>query len=393
MDTTGEKRIYVDNSATTPLSEKALSAMLPYFRECFGNPSAIYSYGQEAKKALEDSRRVVANAIGALNNEIYFTSGGTESDNWAIYSACESKRGKGRHIIASAIEHNAVLRTLEKLETRGYEITLLKPDTYGHISPMQLDDAIRKDTVLISIMTANNVVGTILRIKELCGVARKHGIVFHTDAVQAAAHIPLDVRDLGVDMLSMSAHKFHGPKGSGAMFAKISLAPSPYITGGGQEKGQRSGTENVPGIAGMAAAIGEGVQDMEAAAKHLTILRDKLIERTLAIPGAYLTGDPVNRLPGHASFVFEGIEQSAFIINMLNEAGICASSGSACSASSTEAPHVLAALGYAEDISHSALRITLSRYNTEEEIDTINEKLPIIITDLRRKKKTIFKME
>ena len=393
MDTTGEKRIYVDNSATTPLSEKALSAMLPYFRECFGNPSAIYSYGQEAKKALEDSRRVVANAIGALNNEIYFTSGGTESDNWAIYSACESKRGKGRHIIASAIEHNAVLRTLEKLETRGYEITLLKPDTYGHISPKQLDDAIRKDTVLISIMTANNVVGTILRIKELCGVARKHGIVFHTDAVQAAAHIPLDVRDLGVDMLSMSAHKFHGPKGSGAMFAKISLAPSPYITGGGQEKGQRSGTENMPGIAGMAAAIGEGVQDMEAAAKHLTTLRDKLIERTLVIPGAYLTGDPVNRLPGHASFVFEGIEQSAFIINMLNEAGICASSGSACSASSTEAPHVLAALGYAEDISHSALRITLSRYNTEEEIDTINEKLPIIITDLRRKKKTIFKME
>ena len=380
------KRIYVDNSATSPMSEEALQAMLPYFRECFGNPSAIYSYGQEAKKALEDSRRAVADAIGALNNEIYFTSGGTESDNWAIYSACEARAKKGKHIITSAIEHNAVLRTLEKLQDRGFEITLLRPDANGQIAPDQLAGAIRSDTILISIMMANNVVGTVLPIKELCDAAHKHGIIFHTDAVQAAAHIPINARALGVDMLSLSAHKFHGPKGAGAMFSKIPLVPAPYISGGGQEKGQRSGTENVPGTVGMAAAIAEGVKNMAAHTAHVSALRDKLIEHTLKIPGARLTGDPVKRLPGHASFVFEGIKQSVYIINMLNDEGICASSGSACSASSKEAPHVLAALGYDDGISHSALRISLSRYNTGEEIDVINQKLPLIINKLRGEK-------
>jgi cysteine desulfurase len=389
MDKIREKRIYVDNSATTALSEEALSAMLPYFREHFGNPSAIYSYGQEAKKALEDSRRMVAKAIGALNNEIYFTSGGTESDNWALYSICDLKNKKGKHIITSAIEHNAVLRTLEKLEKRGYETTLLQPDKQGQITTEQLANAIRSDTVLISIMTANNVVGTVLPIKELCDVAHKQGILFHTDAVQAAAHLPLNVRTLGIDMLSLSAHKFHGPKGVGAMFSKIPLVPTPYITGGGQEKGQRSGTENVPGIVGMAAAIAEGVKNLERNTQQVTTLRDKLIEHTLRIPGAYLTGDPGNRLPGHASFIFEGVKQSVYLINMLNDAGICASSGSACSASSTEAPHVLAALGYDDSISHSALRISLSHYNTEEEIDAINETLPLIITALRQGKASI----
>lgn len=383
---TGQKRIYVDNSATTALSEGALSAMLPYFRENFGNPSAIYSYGQEAKKALEDSRRMVAKAIGALNNEIYFTSGGTESDNWAMYSACELKNNKGKHIITSAIEHNAILRTSEKLGKQGYEITLLQPDKKGQISPEQLINAIRSDTILISIMMANNVVGTVLQIKELCDVAHKHGILFHTDAVQATAHIPINVRALGIDLLSMSAHKFHGPKGVGAMFSKIPLIPVPYITGGGQEKGQRSGTENVSGIVGMAAAITEGAKNLQGNTEYVTALRNKLIEYTLKIPGTYLTGDPVNRLPGHASFVFEGVKQSVYLINMLNEEGICASSGSACSASSTEAPHVLAALGYDESISHSALRISLSPYNTEAEIDTINQKLPILITRLRQMK-------
>jgi cysteine desulfurase len=379
-------RIYVDNSATTAVSKVSLEAMLPYFSENFGNASAIYSYGQEAKKKLEDSRRVVAKSIGALNNEIYFTSGGTESDNWAIHSVCELKHKSGKHIIAGAIEHNAVLRTLEKLEKQGYEITLLAPDRYGQISPETLENAIRNDTILISIMTANNVVGTVLPVKELCDTAHKHGVIFHTDAVQAAAHIPLNVRHLGVDLLSMSAHKFHGPKGVGALFVKVALKPAAYITGGGQEKGYRSGTENIAGIAGMAAAIEEGTENLAENTKYLKALRNKLIEQTLKIPGAYLTGDPENRLPGHASFVFEGIDQSVYIINALNEEGICASSGSACSASSKEAPHVLAAMGYDDRISHSALRISLSRYNTEEEIDVINAKLALIISALRHKK-------
>jgi cysteine desulfurase len=379
------ERIYADNSATTALSEEALAAMMPCFRENFGNPSAIYSYGQTAKKTLEDSRRAVAQAIGALNNEIYFTSGGTESDNWAIHSVCELKAKKGKHLIASAIEHNAVLRTLEKLEKQGYAVTLLKPDKQGQITAEQLAKAIRNDTILISVMTANNVVGTVLPVKELCDTAHKRGVIFHTDAVQAAAHLPLNVRNLNVDMLSLSAHKFHGPKGVGVLFSKIPFVPAPYITGGGQEKGQRSGTENVPGIAGMAAAIAEGVKNLDSNTTYVAALRDKLIEHTLKIPGAYLTGDPINRLPGHASFVFEGVKQSVYLINMLNSAGICASSGSACSASSKEAPHVLSALGYEDSIARSALRISLSHYNTEEEIDIINEKLPVIVTALRQR--------
>ena len=382
-----ENIIYVDNSATTAVSEKALQAMLPYFREHYGNPSSIHSHGQEAQKALENARRTVASAIGALNSEIFFTSGGTESDNWAIHSVCELKRNKGNHIIASTIEHNAVLKTLEKLQKRGFVITLLEPDKCGQITAEQLQQNIRNDTILISIMTANNVVGTILPIKELCDIAHNNGIIFHTDAVQAVAHIPLNVRTLGIDLLSMSAHKFHGPKGVGALFSKVSLLPPPYLTGGGQEKGRRSGTENVAGIVGMAAAIQEGTENLSKNNKKITANRDKLIENVLKIPGAYLTGDPVNRLPGLASFIFEGIEHAAFIINKLNEYGICASSGSACSASSKESSHVLTAMGYDESISHGTLRISLSEYNTEEEIDVIINKLPLIIAEIRSKKK------
>ena len=382
-----EKIIYVDNSATTAVSEKALLAMLPYFRENYGNPSSIHSHGQEAQKALENSRRMVASAIGAYNNEIFFTSGGTESDNWAIHSVCELKRDKGGHIISTAIEHNAVLKTLEKLRKRGFGITLLEPDKYGQITVEQLERNIRNDTILVSIMTANNVVGTILPIKELCDAAHKKGIIFHTDAVQAVSHIPINVRTLGVDLLSMSAHKFHGPKGVGALFSKLSLLPPPYLTGGGQEKGYRSGTENVSGIVGMAAAIKEGTENLSENTEKIRSNRDKLIENVLKIPGAYLTGDPVNRLPGLASFIFEGIEQAAFIINKLNRYGICASSGSACSASSKEASHVLVAMGYDESISHGTLRISLSEYNTEEEIDTIINKLPLIIAEIRSENK------
>jgi cysteine desulfurase len=383
-----ENIIYVDNSATTPMAEKAFQTMLPFFREDFGNPSAIYSYGQNAKKALEDSRRKVADSIGAYNNEIYFTSGGTESDNWAIHCACELNASKGKHIISSAFEHNAVMRTLEKLGTQGYEITLLQPDKNGQITPQQIENAIRQDTILVSIMMANNVVGTILPIKELCDAAHQHKIIFHTDAVQATAHTPINVRHLGVDMLSMSAHKFHGPKGVGALFSKISFPLKPYITGGGQEKGQRSGTENVAGIVGMAAAIEEETASLDENMKYVKELRDRLVKRTLEISGSYLTGDPKERLPGHASFVFEGIEHSSYIINELNETGICASSGSACSASSKEAPHVLLSMGYDERISASSLRVSLSHYNTEKEIDIINKKLPSIVDKIRQKKQT-----
>ncbi|MDR1574987.1 MAG: cysteine desulfurase [Treponema sp.] len=377
------ERIYVDNSATTAVSEKAFSAMLPYFREKFGNPSAIHSYGQEAKKALEDSRSIVAKAIGAYNNEIYFTSGGTESNNWAIDGVCQLKKDKGKHIISSAVEHSAVLRTLEKLELRGYSVTLLKPDKNGGISPEQLQDAIREDTILVSVMMANNVVGTLMPVKKLCDTAHKRGVLFHTDAVQAITHIPIDVHYLGIDLLSMSAHKLHGPKGVGALFIRLPLHLPPYHTGGGQEKGLRSGTENVPGTAGMAAAVEEGVTALPAVTNSITSLRDRLIENILKIPGAYLTGDPVERLPGLASFVFENIE-SALLINKLNEAGICASPGSACSASSKEGPHVLSAMGYDDDIARSALRISLSAYNTEGEINYIIDKLPPMVAELRK---------
>ncbi|MDR1298917.1 MAG: cysteine desulfurase [Oscillospiraceae bacterium] len=378
-------RIYVDNSATTQVSEAALDAMLPCFREQFGNPSAIYSCGQDAKKLMESSRASIAGSIGAMSSEIFFCSGGTESDNWAIYSACERNRGKGGHIISTAIEHSAVLRTLEKMETQGYEVTLLRPDARGQITPEQLEQAIRSDTILVSIMAANNVVGTVLPIARLCQAAHRRHILFHTDAVQAAGHIPINVRELGVDMLSISAHKFHGPKGAGALFSKIPRIPPPYITGGGQEKGARSGTENIPGIVGMAAALCGAADTMAEDAQYIAGLRDALIERTLGIPGAQLTGDPENRLPGHASFVFDTGKDSAHLINMLNEEGICASSGSACSASSSEAPHVLTAMGYGP-VSRSALRITLSKYNTMGEIDEITQKLPVIVAKLKNRK-------
>ncbi|MDR2665227.1 MAG: cysteine desulfurase [Oscillospiraceae bacterium] len=377
--------IYVDNSATTPVSEAALEAMIPCFREQYGNPSAIYGFGQEAKKLLESSRAAVADAIGAKSSEIYFCSGGTESDNWAIYSACERSRGKGRHIVSQAAEHSAVLRALEKMEERGYEVTLLQPDRYGTITPVQLERAMRDDTILVSIMMANNVVGTVLPIESLCETAHSRNALFHTDAVQAAGHIPIDVRELGVDMLSMSAHKFHGPKGAGALFSKIPRIPAPYITGGGQEKGARSGTENIPGIVGMAAALRDAADNMARDSRYVAMLRDALVARVLEIPGAKLTGDPENRLPGHASFVFDTGKDGAHLINMLSEEGICASSGSACSASSTEAPHVLTAMGHGS-ASRSALRITLSKYNTMDEIHAITQRLPSLVAKLKSRK-------
>lgn len=365
------KPIYMDHAATTAVSPTALEAMLPYFMEEFGNPSAVYSYGQTGKNAVEKCRDRVAKAIGAMRSEIYFTSGGTESDNWAIHGICRFRQGKGRHIITSAIEHNAVRRTAEQLEQDGYEVTFLQPDALGHISPEQLEAAIRPDTILVSIMLANNVVGTILNIKDLAAVAHRRHILFHTDAVQAVGHIPIRVRELGVDFLSVSAHKFNGPKGVGALYCKVPYRLPPLLTGGGQEKEGRSSTENVPGIVGMTAALEEMNSRMEENIRYLKELGGELTRRVLEIPGIYPTGDPEKRLPGFCSFVVEGIPHSVLLVNALNERGICVSSGSACSASSREASHVLLALGYDKRIAGCSLRITLGPENTMEEVDTV----------------------
>ncbi|MDO4617804.1 MAG: cysteine desulfurase family protein [Lachnospiraceae bacterium] len=362
-------RIYMDHSATTPVSERALNEMLPYFREEFGNPSAIYSYGQTGKNAIEKCRNRIAKCIGALPTEIYFTSGGTESDNWAIRSVCEMKKDKGKHIISTEIEHNAVKRTLQDLEQQGFEVTYLKPDQRGQISAEQLESAIRDDTILITVMLANNVVGTVLDIPALAAAARKRRILFHTDAVQAVAHIPVNVRKLGVDFLSISAHKFNGPKGVGVLFCRLPNRPKPLLTGGGQEKELRSGTENVPAIVGMTAALEEHMETLEEDITVLTEWGSYMTKKISEIPGVHPTGDQENRLPGFSSFLIEGIPHSVMLMNKLNEQNICVSSGSACSASSKEASHVITALGYDEQMATCSLRITLGMDNTKEEVD------------------------
>ncbi len=364
-------RIYMDHSATTPVSERALQEMLPYFREEFGNPSAIYSYGQTGKNILEKCRNRIAKCIGALPTEIYFTSGGTESDNWAVRSVCRMKQDKGKHIISTEIEHNAVKRTLQDLEEQGFEVTYLKPDAKGQITAEQLEAAIREDTILVTIMLANNVVGTVLDIPSLAACARKHRILFHTDAVQAVGHIPVNVRKLGVDFLSISAHKFNGPKGIGVLFCRLPNRLTPLLAGGGQEKTARSGTENVPGIVGMTAALEEHMETLEQDAAYLAELADHMIREITSLEGVYLTGDPDHRLPGFASFVIEGIPHSVMLMNKLNEQNICVSSGLACSASSKEASHVITALGYPEKLSGCSLRITLGTDNSKEDVEYV----------------------
>ena len=367
--------IYMDHSATTALSERALNAMMPFFREEFGNPSAIYDCGQAAKNTLERCRDRVAKCLGALRTEIYFTSGGTESDNWVIRSVCRAKKGRGKHIISTEIEHNAVRRTLEQLQEDGFEVTYLKPDSFGQITPEQLEAAIRPDTILVTIMMANNVVGTILDIRSLCAVAHRHHILFHTDAVQAVGHIPVNVRELGVDFLSLSAHKFNGPKGVGALYCRIPHRLKPMLTGGGQEKEGRSGTENIPGIVGLTEALEESIENLEENTAHLRRLQEYMTAEILKIPGIYLTGDPKNRLPGFCSFVVSGVEHSVHVVNRMNEQGICISSGSACSASSREASHVLLSLGWNKQLAGCALRITPGPENTQEEAEKVVQAL------------------
>ncbi len=373
--------IYLDHAATTPLSQHALEAMMPYLTKEFGNPSSVYLPGRKARNALDGARETIAAVFGAHPDEIYFTSGGTESDNWAIRSAgCFS--GTRNNLVVSAAEHHAVLHPAEAMHKNGCGLTVLGMDRFCRVSAAELRKAVGEETALVSIMAANNEVGTVMPVAELAETAHEAGALFHTDAVQAAGHIPLDVERLGVDMLSFSAHKFGGPKGVGGLYLRRSVRAGPGQLGGGQERGLRSGTENVAGVVGMAAALEESCRTLNENSVKISKLRSRLIRGILEIPGTVLTGDPEQRLPGSASFLFDGISGEALVL-LLDQNGICASSGSACSAGALEPSHVLLAMGYSEDAARGSLRLSLGAENTEAEIDTVLKILPGIISRLR----------
>jgi cysteine desulfurase len=377
-----ERFVYADNAATTPLAKIAFRAMEPWLTEKWGNPSSIYETAREARRAVEQARADIAAALGADPKEIYFTSGGTESDNWAIKSTAKAFSEKGKHLITSPIEHHAVTETMESLKSEGYEVTVLPVDKYGLVDPAALERTIRPDTVLITIMTANNEIGTIQPIKELAAIARRHGVVFHTDAVQAVGHIPIDVRDMDVDLLSLSSHKFRGPQGVGALYIRKGIRIPPLLHGGGHESGLRSGTENVAGICGMAAALKHAVETMPETMARLTRLRNKLTEKILQIPYTQITGHPEKRLPGLVSVVINFIEGESIVL-MLDRQGIYASSGSACTSGSLDPSHVLLAIGLPHEVAHGSLRFSFGEDTTEEDIDYIAEKLPPIVEKLR----------
>lgn len=376
-------RIYMDNAATTRLSDTALAAMTPCFQEAYGNPSSLHTPGQRAAEKLAEARAIFARNLHADPREITFTSGGSEADNQAIRSAAAlgARRGK-RHIVSTKFEHHAVLHTLQALEREGYEVTLLDIPPDGVVTAEQVREAIRPDTCLVSVMFANNEIGTIQPIAEIGAVCRRAGVLFHTDAVQAAGHVPLDVEALQVDLLSLSAHKFHGPKGVGVLYARRGVALTPLIHGGAQERGKRGGTEDLPGICGAAAAFDEACASMARNAAYLTPLRDRLIAGLTAIPHTVLNGDAARRLPGNVNVCFEGIEGESLLL-LLDEKGIAASSGSACTSGSLDPSHVLLALGRPHEVAHGSLRLTLSAENRPEEIDYLLEVLPGIVSYLR----------
>ena len=376
-------QVYADNAATTKMSRTAIDAMLPYMERIYGNPSSLHSVGQEAAEALQSARETIARCLNASPNEITFTSGGSEADNQAILSAAWLGVRKGKkHILSTAFEHHAVLHTLKKLEKEGFEVELLDVGPLGNITARQVADAIREDTCLVTPMYANNEIGSILPIAEIGAVCREKGVLFHTDAVQAAGHLPIDVKAQSIDMLSLSAHKFHGPKGVGVLYARRGVPLTSLIEGGAQERGKRAGTENIPGIMGMAAALEEACEHMEANAAHVSHLRDRLIEGLSRIPHSALNGDPVNRLPGNVSFCFEGIEGESLLL-LLDSKGICASSGSACTSGSLDPSHVLLAIGRPHEVAHGSLRLSLSEWNTDEEIDHILAEVPWVVEYLR----------
>lgn len=376
-------KIYADNAATTRMSRTAIDAMIPYMESVYGNPSSLYSIGQEAKEALDQARDQVAAVINADPKEILFTSGGSEADNQALRSAAAIGARKGKkHIISSAFEHHAILHTLNRLENEGFEITLLPVHEDGLIVPAELEAAIREDTCLVTIMTANNEIGTIQPIKEIGAICKKHGVIFHTDAVQAVGHLPIDVKEMQIDMLSASAHKFHGPKGVGFLYARKGIALTNLIEGGAQEKGKRAGTENVPGIMSMAAALKEAADHMEENTEHQKALRDRLIRGLLEIPHSALNGDAQKRLPGNANFCFEGIEGESLLL-LLDDKGISASSGSACTSGSLDPSHVLLAIGRVHDVAHGSLRLSLGEDITEEEVVYIIKSVKEVVEYLR----------
>ena len=376
--------VYADNAATTRVSKTALDAMLPYFTEIYGNPSSLHSVGQEAKEALENARERIAGHLGCQPREIYFTSGGTESDNMAIRTAAALGARKGkRHIISTAFEHHAVLHTLKKLEKEGFEVTLLSVKDTHNITADQVKAALREDTCLVTCMFANNEIGSVLPIREIGAVCKEAGVIFHTDAVQAVGHLPIHVKDDNIDMLSLSGHKFHGPRGTGVLYIRRGIAPANLIEGGGQERGKRPGTENLPGIMGMAAALDEAIANLEANTAHVTALRDKLIAGLSKVPHCVLNGDPVNRLPGNVSFCFEGIEGESLLL-LLDAKGVCASSGSACTSGSLDPSHVLLSIGRPHEIAHGSLRLSLCADNTDEEIDHILQVVPQVVEYLRK---------
>ena len=376
-------RIYADNAATTKMSSKAIEAMLPYMDKIYGNPSSLHTAGQQAKEALDNARERVAKLLGCEAREIIFTSGGSEADNQAIISAANmgAKKGK-KHIISTAFEHHAVLHTLDKLKKQGFEITLLDVGEKGRVSPQQVADAIREDTALVTVMYANNEIGTIQPIKEIGAVCREKGVLFHTDAVQAAGHLHIDVKEQNIDMLSLSAHKFHGPKGVGVLYARKGILLSNIIEGGAQERGKRGGTENIPAIMGMTAALEEAVENLDANAEKMAAMRDKLIEGLSAIPRSILNGDSENRLPNNVNFCFEGIEGESLLL-LLDDKGVCASSGSACTSGSLDPSHVLLAIGRPHEIAHGSLRLSLSEENTAEEVDYIIRAVTEVVAYLR----------
>ena len=376
-------RVYADNAATTKMSRTAIEAMMPYMDKIYANPSSLHSLGQEAKEVLENARERVAEVLGAQPRDIIFTSGGSEADNQAIISAANIGARKGKkHIISTAFEHHAVLHTLDKLKKEGFEITLLDVGEKGLVTPQQVEEAIREDTALVTIMYANNEIGTIQPIKEIGAVCRSKGVLFHTDAVQAAGHLRIDVEEQNIDMLSLSGHKFHGPKGVGVLYARKGIALSNIIEGGAQEKGKRAGTENIPAIMGMTTALEEAVANIDANAEKVSAMRDRLIEGLSRIPHSILNGDAENRLPNNVNFCFEGIEGEAMLL-LLDDMGVCASSGSACTSGSLDPSHVLLAIGRPHEIAHGSLRISICEDNTEEEVEYIINAVTQVIFRLR----------
>ena len=375
--------VYADNAATTQMSRAAIDAMLPYMETIYGNPSSLHSVGQQAAEALQNARERIAACLDASPREIYFTSGGSEADNQAILSAARLGARKGKkHIISTAFEHHAVLHSLKKLEKEGFEIELLPVGAIGTVTAQQVKSALRADTCLVTVMYANNEIGSILPIAEIGEVCREAGVLFHTDAVQAAGHVPIDVQAQHIDMLSLSAHKFHGPKGIGALYARQGVPLTSLIEGGAQERGKRAGTENLPAIMGMAAALEDACAHIDENARKVSALRDRLIAGLSKIPHSALNGDPVNRLPGNVSFCFEGIEGESLLL-LLDAKGICASSGSACTSGSLDPSHVLLAIGRPHEVAHGSLRLSLCEWNTDEDVDRILAAVPEVVAYLR----------